>query len=88
MPSCIRPRVRLPVDQFTVFCVVIVEKKCIMASPGSSLVFCTAHRSKIPFVLTNKVTHLRSLLFRQQDGVYSVVRRAYLAITAELVPTE
>jgi len=39
-------------------------------------------------VLTTKLTHLRSLLFRQQDGVNSVVRRVYLAITAKLVPTE
>jgi len=39
-------------------------------------------------VLTNKITHLHSLLFRQPDGVMSVVRRVYLAITAKLVPTE
>jgi len=32
------------------------------------------HRSKIPLVLTTKVTHLRSLLSRQPGGVYSVVR--------------
>jgi len=32
------------------------------------------HGSKIPLVLTTKVTHLRSLLFRQQDGVNCVVR--------------
>jgi len=34
-------------------------------------------RSKIPLVHTNKVTHLRSLLFRQQDGINSVFRRVY-----------
>jgi len=33
-----------------------------------------------------KVSHLRTLLFRQQDGVNSAVKRRYLAITAELVP--
>jgi len=32
------------------------------------------HRSKIPLVFTTKVTHLRSLLFRQQDGVNSVIQ--------------
>jgi len=44
------------------------------------------HRSKIPLVLTTKVTHLRSLLFRQQNRVNGVVRRVYLAITAKLDP--
>jgi len=39
-------------------------------------------------VLTTKVTHLRSLLFRHQNGINSVVRRVYLAITAKLDPTE
>jgi len=33
------------------------------------------HSSKIPLVHTTKVTHLRSLLFRQPDGVNCVVRR-------------
>jgi len=35
-------------------------------------------------VLTTKVTHLRSLLFRQPDGVKCAVRRVYLAIIAKL----
>jgi len=35
------------------------------------------HRSKIPLVFTTKVTHLHSLLFRQQDGVKSAVRKVY-----------
>jgi len=35
-------------------------------------------------VFTTKVTHLRSLLFRQLDGVNCVVRRVYLAIIAKL----
>jgi len=43
------------------------------------------HRRKMPLVLSTQVTHLRSRLFRQPDGV-SVVRRVYLAITAQLVP--
>jgi len=41
-----------------------------MSSLGSLLLFC-----KIPLVLTTKVTHLRSLLFRQPDGVECVVTR-------------
>jgi len=45
------------------------------------------HRSKIRLVLTTKITHLRSLLFREQDGVNNVVRTHYLEITAKLVPT-
>jgi len=52
------------------------------ASPSSLLAFCAAYRSK------NKVTHLRSLLFRQQDGINSAFRKVYLAINAKLVPTE
>jgi len=35
-------------------------------------------------VLTSKITHMRSLLFRQQDGVHSEVRRVYLAITTKV----
>ena len=37
-------------------------------------------------MLATKVTHLRSLLFRQPDRVNSIVRRVYSAITATLVP--
>jgi len=40
--------------------------------------------SKIPLVLTIKITHLHSLLFRQPDGVNCVVRRVYLATIAKL----
>ena len=42
------------------------------------------HSNKIPLVLETKVTHLRSLLFRQPDEVYCVVRSVYLAIIAKL----
>jgi len=42
------------------------------------------HSSKMPLVLTTKVTHLRSLLFRQPDGVNCVVRIVHLATTAKL----
>jgi len=47
-----------------------------MPSPGSLLYF-VLHSSKIPLVLTTKVTQLRSLLYRQPDGVNFVVRRVY-----------
>jgi len=42
----------------------------------------------MPLVLKTKVTHLRSLFFRQRDEVQSVIRRVSLAITANLVQTE
>jgi len=59
-----------------------------MASPAQVFFsYFVLHRSKIPSLLTTKVTHLRSLLFREQDGVNSVVRTYYLEITAKLVPT-
>jgi len=61
MPSCIHPDVRLPFDQ-NVFSVMIVVKKCIMLAQVVFSHF-VLHRSKIPLVLTNKVTHLLSLLY-------------------------
>jgi len=85
MPSCICPEVRPPFDQ-NVFCVAIVDKKCIMLAQVVFSHF-VLHRSKIPLVLTTKATHFRSLLFRQH-GINSVIRIFYLAITAKLVPTE
>jgi len=61
-----------------VFCVVIVEKYyrllCLAQVVFSYFVL---HSSKIPLVLTTKVTHLRSLLFRQPAGVNCVVKRVY-----------
>jgi len=79
MPSCICPEVRLPFVQ-KVFCVSYCCEKLHYASASCLLAFCSLlYRSKIPLVLTNKVTHLHSLLFRQQDGI-SVVRRVYLTI--------
>ena len=122
MPSCIRPEVRLPLDQRILWrdCC----KKCrllrlaqvltcfpdnktypiirpsvifpdefnispaLKISPnptlsyyrGNTVVFSyfVLHSSKIPFVLTTKVVHLRSLLFRQPDGVNCVVRTVFL----------
>jgi len=52
-----------------------------MSGPGVFSYF-VLHSSKIPLVLTTKITHLRSLLFRQPDGVNCVVRRVYFAIIA------
>jgi len=69
-----------------IFCVVIVMKNVLWLAQAVSSYF-VLHRSKILLVLTTKLTHLRSLLSRQQD-VVSVVRRDCLAITAKLVPTE
>ena len=61
-----------------VFCVVIVAKKCrLLCLAQVVFTYFVLHSSKIPLVLTTKVTHLRSLLFRQQDGVNCVVRRVY-----------
>jgi len=42
MSICIRPKVRLPLDQRILCSEVIVVKKCIMVSPDSLLVFCAA----------------------------------------------
>jgi len=39
-----------------------------MSSPGIFSYF-VLHAAKIPLVLTTKVTHLRTLLFRQLDAV-------------------
>jgi len=86
MPSCIRPEVRLTPDQ-RILCSDCCEKNVLWLAQVVFSYF-VLHRNKIPLELTTKVTHLRSLLFRQQDGVNSIVRRVNLAITAKLVPTE
>ena len=39
-----------------IFCAVIVVKKCIMATLGSLLIFCTAYKQDT-FVLMTKVTN-------------------------------
>jgi len=44
VPSCKRPEFKLTPDQRTVLWVVTVVRKCIMASSGSLLVFCTAQK--------------------------------------------
>ena len=50
-----------------------------MSSRGAFSCF-ILHSNKISSVLTTKVTHLRSLLFRQPDGVNCVVRRVYSGV--------
>ena len=68
-PSCVHTEVRFPLDQ-RILCSGCCEK--IYYGLWLAQIFFSyfvLHRSKIPLVLTTKVTHLRSLLFRQQDGV-------------------
>jgi len=81
MPSCICPEVRLPLDQQVLYRDCYKKMYCL-----AQLVFFyfVLHSSKIPLVLTTKVTHLRILLL-QPDGVNCVVRRVYLAIIASAV---
>jgi len=68
-----------------VFCVVIVVKNVLCLAQVVFSYF-VLHSSKIPLLFTNKVTHFRSLLFRQPSGVSCVVRirRVYFATIAKL----
>jgi len=61
-----------------VFCVMIAMKKNLLWLPQAVFSYFVLHRSKISLVLTTKVTHLRSLLFRQQGGVNSLIIRISL----------
>jgi len=75
MPSCIRPEVSLPLGQH-VLCSDCIKKIYCLAQVVFS--YFVLHSSKIPLVIaTAKVTHLRSLLFRQPDGVNCVVRSLF-----------
>jgi len=77
LPTCLILHVeKSDFHLINVFCEVVVVKKCPMSSPGVFSYF-VLHSYKIPLVLTSKVTHLRSLLFRQPDGIDCVVRRFY-----------
>jgi len=82
MPSCIRPEVRLPLDQ-RVLCKNCCKKN-VLGLAQVIFSYFVRHSSKIPYVLMPKVMHLRSLLFRQLDGVNCIVRRVYLEIIAKL----
>jgi len=74
MPTCVRPEVRLPLDQ-RVLCS-DCRKKCSMSRPGSLLLFCTAEQQDTCLMHTTKFTNLCSLLFRQPDGVNCVVNES------------
>jgi len=74
MPSFIRPEVRLPLDQ-RILCSGCCKKCRLLCLAEVVFSYFILHSSKIPLVLTTKVTHLRSLLVRQLDGGNCVVRR-------------
>jgi len=76
MTSCIRLEVRLPLDQ-RVLCSDCCKKYRLLRLAQVIFSHLVLHSSKIPLVLATKVTHLRSLLFREPDGVNCVVRRIY-----------
>ena len=81
MPSCrpIHPEVRLPLDQ-RILCSDCCKKCKLLCQVQVVFCYFVLHSSKIPLVLTTKVTHLRSLLFRQPDGLNCVVRRVYFGV--------
>jgi len=80
MPSCVVKKSDFYL--INVFCVVIVVKKYrLLCLAQVVFPYFALHCSKIPLVLTTKITHLRSLLFRQPDGVNCVVRRDYSAVS-------
>jgi len=75
MPSCIGPEVRLPLHQRILWSDCCKKKCRLLCLAQVVFSYFVLHSSKIPLVLTTKVTHLRSLLFRQTDGINFVVRR-------------
>jgi len=79
LPTCLVVYVqKSDVHLINVFCVVILVKKCRLLCLAQVVFFYfVLHSSKIPLVLATKVTHLRSLMFRQPDGVNCVVKRVY-----------
>jgi len=79
MPSCIRPEVGLPLDQ-RVLCSDCCKNVGYYVYTQVVFSYFVLHSSKIPLVLTTKVTHLRNLLFRQPDGVNCEVRRVYFGV--------
>jgi len=85
MPTCIAYVQKSDFHLINMFCAVIVAKKCrLLCLAQIVFSYFVLNSSKIRLVLTTKVTHLCSLLFRQPDGVNCLVRRAYLAIIAKL----
>jgi len=81
--SCIRSEVRLPLDQ-RILCSDCCKKCRLPCLAQVVFSYFVLHSSKVPLVLTTKVAHLRSLLFKRPDGVNCVVRRVYLAIIARM----
>ena len=79
LPTCLVVYVQKSDFHLTnVSCVVIVVKKGRLLRLGQvGFSYFVLHSSKTPLVLTTKVTHLRSLLLRQSDGVNCVVRRVF-----------
>ena len=68
-----------------VFCVVIVKKCRLLCLAQVDFSYFVLHSSKIPLVLTTKVTHFRSLLLRQRDGVNCVVRGLFWGVSQNRV---
>jgi len=69
-----------------VFCVVTAVKKCKLLRLAQVVFsYFVLHSSKILLVFTTKVTHLRSLLSRQPDGVNFEVRRVYFGLSQSRV---
>ena len=79
LPTCLVVSVqKSDFHLINMFCVVIVVKKLLCLTQVVFFYF-VLHNSKLPLVVTTKVTHLGSRLFRQPDGVNCVVRRVYFA---------
>jgi len=69
-----------------VSCVVIVVKKCRLPCLAQVVFsYFVQHSSKIPLVLTTKVTHLCILLFRQPNRVNCVVRCLFCGVSQNRV---
>jgi len=88
LPTCLVVHDQKPeFHLIKVFCVVIVVKNvlCLVQVVFSYFVL---HSTKMPLVLTTKVTHLRSLVFRPPDGFNCIVKIVYLAIITKLSQTE
>jgi len=68
------------------FCVVfVVKQRKLLILVQVILSYFLLHSNKIPLVFTTKVTHLGSLLFRQPDGVNSVVRSLFCGVSQNRV---
>jgi len=84
MPSCIRPEVRFPLDQ-RILCSNCKKKRKLLCLAQAVFSYFVPDSNKIPLVLTTKVTHLGSLLFRQSDGVNCVARSLFWGVSQNRV---